>query len=252
MSSTNKKVMQFLKKNWYKVGIILVLLFIVFKKDFSFRINLNTPLQPKQEEHLPVKQSHKKQKRELYTDKDTQTQPSNKSSVLDQLAVPFWNTSSNGQKPAYLRELMEVDDEKKNAFIKRFAHVAITESQKYGIPASVIMANALLNSWSGEAPWAREGHNIFQLPCTDDWVGPKADYDGQCMRHYENAWTSFRDHSLYVTTGQYNTQFGSLSKEDIPQWAEVLGKTIFDHKNKYEESVLFVINEYMLNELDEE
>ena len=50
----------------------------------------------------------------------------------------------------------------KNTFIKRFAHGAITEQKKYGIPASITMANALLNSWAGQAPWAKEGNNIFQ------------------------------------------------------------------------------------------
>ena len=251
MKYIKEKGIRFLKKNWMKVGLIAILLFILFKKDFSFQINFNTPLQQQEEQHLPVKQSKKNKKQELFTDNNTEQSTSNKSAVLDHLKVPFWGSSKNNTTPQYLSQLMKVNDAIKNTFIKRFAHVAITEQKKYGIPASITMANALLNSWAGQAPWAKEGNNIFKLTCSEDWLGDSNDYDGQCLRQYENAWTSFRDHSFFLTTGAYANDFSRLEPNDNEAWAELLGKTVFREKNRYEESLLFVIEEYMLGELNE-
>ena len=251
MKNLKGKMILFLKRNWMKVGIIAILLFIVFKKDFSFRINFNTPLQPNEEQHLPVKQSKKKKKQELFTDNNKEQSISNKSSVLDQLSIPFWGSSKKKTKPLYLSHLMKIDDEIKNTFIKRFAHVAITEQKKYGIPASITMANALLNSWAGQAPWAKEGNNIFKFTCSEDWLGESNDYDGQCLRHYENAWTSFRDHSFFLSTGPHANEFSQLEATDNKAWAKLLSKTIFKGKDRYEESLLYVIDEYMLGELNE-
>ena len=112
MKYIKEKGIRFLKKNWMKVGLIAILLFILFKKDFSFQINFNTPLQQQEDQHLPVKQSKKNKKQELFTDNNTEQSTSNKSAVLDHLKVPFWGSSKKKTTPQYLSQLMKVNDEK--------------------------------------------------------------------------------------------------------------------------------------------
>ena len=71
------------------------------------------------------------------------------------------------------------------AYIKRFAHVAESEQLKYKIPASITLANAMLQSQAGQQNLARVHHNHFGLLCTSDWIGEQTEQEGtvtECMK----------------------------------------------------------------------
>lgn len=144
------------------------------------------------------------------------------------------------------QEDSRISDAKAEAFLKRFAQVALSEKKKFGAPASVILACAYANSKAGSQEAATSANNFFALPCTDDWEGETQSIDGKCMRKYESAWASFRDFSIFLSSQEW---FGSLKKsagKDWKAWTEKLGEeNIADTR-----TMRSVIEQFHLQELD--
>lgn len=109
------------------------------------------------------------------------------------------------------------------SFVDRFSVVAQEEMRKFGVPASVIIALAIVQSDYGSTTLAQSGHNYFRLSCNlnllVEGVKDRILYDDACYVHYENAWTSFRANSLYLQTAPYQRLQGT---EDLRQWAAAL------------------------------
>jgi flagellum-specific peptidoglycan hydrolase FlgJ len=246
------RVKNYVKANWFKLALAALLVFIVLKKDMSFHINLNTPMRreaPPARRTEPVQQSEKEKKRELFTDKLEKDKPDvGNQAILDRFELPSIRGGSE-EKSKTIAEFAKVDEADKQAFMKRFAHVAIGEKDKFGIPASIILANGLLQSYSGQRDLARAGNNFFALPCTADWQGKTANYQGGCYRHYENAWTSFRDHSLFITTGKYAPLL-NIAVDDYKGWARGLEKAGFSEEPNLAANLIRIIESYRLYEVD--
>jgi flagellum-specific peptidoglycan hydrolase FlgJ len=126
--------------------------------------------------------------------------------------------------------------------------VAENEQLKYGVPASVILASGLLMSEAGNAELSREGNNFFALPCTADWKGQEGYHDGKCFRYYENAWTSFRDNSLYLTT--YLFPGKQLPADDYKSWVAALEQVKYGDEPNLAAQLAKIIDHYDLHELD--
>jgi flagellum-specific peptidoglycan hydrolase FlgJ len=143
-------------------------------------------------------------------------------------------------------EIADLDAAKTEAFLKRFAKVARSECKQFGVPTSVILASAFVNSKSGLLESATTGNNYFALPCTDNWEGETIQIKGNCLRKYESAWASFRDFSIYLSSQEW---YGSTKKnagKDWHQWAKKLDKEgVSDAK-----AMGKVIEAYQLEELD--
>lgn len=139
---------RFLKKNWFKVGIGLFLVFVAFQDDLHINLNLNQPGK-KSIEQVPVKDQSPK--RETLTDIGQQA-PDIEAPAVEKTQrlnlQPFWsgwnkkepNDKEVKPKPRTPRKkalalLAEVEPDLIEAFIRRFAHVAVAEQKKYGIPA---------------------------------------------------------------------------------------------------------------------
>ncbi len=134
------------------------------------------------------------------------------------------------------------------SFIKRFVHVAINEQKKYGVPASITLANSLVNSDVGKRKMTKRSNNYFAIPCTDKWEGKKVDADA-CYRSYESAWSSFRDHSIFLTK---ELKLSSLYDENYKAWAKALqASDKFDIKD-LEKNLIKVIEQLELYRFDEE
>lgn len=248
--SSTINLKNFILKNWYKLGVIAFLLYIFFQKDLSFEINLNNPTPIEEEDtngknyqHIPIKKE-----REKYTEsQESSSIASVNSGSLDRFDISLFGSS---ETMSAMKQLEKVDDESKMKYFKRFAHVAVSERKKYGVPASIIMANSFLHSYSGKRDIADKGNNFFAIPC-DDWDGPSAKYGGKCFRHYKNAWSSFRDHSQYVTTGKFKSlrQFGAT---DYQSWAAGLEQLNFSSEPDLKKSLVQIIEKYRLFDLDKE
>ena len=256
MQSTiiNDRVIPYIRTNWFKLLMVSLILFVFISKDFSFSINFNSP-DPVEEEMAPPKEgahqkkSGKKPPQMTVKQDLAQTQAPAKTK-FDMLELP--SISIKGGEPMVNEkvEFFAIDGMTVNAYITRFGKVAVNESKKFGVPASIILGNALLHSSAGTRNMAIAGNNHFALPCTTNWRGESGTYDDACYRHYENAWTSFRDHSLYLTTGS-TTHLVKLGPVDYKAWASAMEKVSVFEMDQLETRLIAIIEQYELHKLDQ-
>lgn len=238
----------FVLRNWYKLGAIAFLLYIFFQKDLSFEINLNNPVQMEQESpnqgnptQFPIKKE-----REKYTEsKKPPSITDINSGSLDRFDITLFGSSDEINS---MKELRKIGEDTKMKYFKRFANVVVSEQKKFGIPASIILANSFLHSHSGKRDIANSGNNYFAISC-DSWNGPSGKYDGKCFKHYKNAWSSFRDHSQYVTTGKFQP-LRQFSSTDYQSWAKGLEQLGFSKEPNLSNSLIQIIEQYRLYDLD--
>lgn len=243
------QIKQYLRRNWLKVGLVAVVIFIAVKKDLSFKLHLNSPSPVEQIEGpaTPVEQPSKPTSTERFSDNMQQE------SVNDAAIASFDFTPGTGNRKklhAY-DQLTQIEVTVIQKYIDRFDQVVINERQKFGIPSSIILANALLHSQAGTNKWsAKQSNNHFAIPCTSDWRGATDNYDSKCLRVYENAWTSFRDHSLYITTGAF-TGLTKYSSTDYKNWANGLEANGFLKEPELAKQLIRTIEKYELYRLDD-
>ncbi len=212
--------LNYLKTNWFYLAMGIVLTLYTFRK-FP---NLN-----------PFNSPDKNPKIEKITE--------GKSAAKGGAALLGFVPEPPKERPP---ELATVDAAKTEAFLKRFAQVAVSERKKFGIPASVILAAAYANSHAGQHETALSANNFFLLSNADGWEGETAQIGGKAMRKYETAWASFRDFSIHLSSQEW---FGSLKKsagKDWRKWAEKLGNEEVANSKAMQK----VIETYRLDELD--
>ncbi len=243
----------FIRKNWFRLAMALLLLFIAGKKNLSFQINFRDPARPATElpdQHPTQRESTDDKKQEYLSGKHDPEQAN-----INRLNLqPFRKKDSKREASLSLwpEKTLEISDEEQiNTFIKRFAHVAVNERKKFGVPASVLMALALTGSRAGGHPAAEDGHNFFRTPCTPEWKGETIYFQGHCLRKYETAWMSFRDHSLYLTSGRFDgiTQLGPT---DYQAWAQTLARLDYADHPRFDKLLIDIIETYQLTLLDQE
>lgn len=116
------------------------------------------------------------------------------------------------------------DDILVQTFCKRFEQTVVHERKKFGIPSSVILANAILHSYAGKRNLTIEANNHFALQVTPDWRGAVIRSKGKNYRQYETAWSSFRDHSLFLSHGKYANLSRQFAATDYKSWARAIQK----------------------------
>ncbi len=154
-----------------------------------------------------------------------------------------------GSSESPLDELARIGDAEVEAFVRRFSHVAQAEQEKFGIPASIVLANGLLHARAGRHENVTAANAYFGLRCGDDHIGPTLRTDGYCLRRYENAWTAFRDHSLYLTSGRFSplTQFGP---NDYRRWAAGMEELGYNGEDDLANQLVTVIDKFQLFRFD--
>ena len=139
-------------------------------------------------------------------------------------------------------------------FISQWKDVAISQMEKYGIPASITLAQAALESAWGGSRLAKQGNNYFGIKC-HNWSGEtiKADDDakGECFRKYKSADESFKDHSKFIKDNSRYKSLFKLAKNDYEGWAEGLENAGYASASGYGDSLISIINKYGLNKYDD-
>ncbi|OAQ37940.1 hemagglutinin [Pedobacter psychrophilus] len=139
------------------------------------------------------------------------------------------------------------------SYINRFKTIAITEMNKFGIPASITLAQALLESGTGNSDLAKYANNHFGIKCTSDWAGKgyykDDDQKDDCFRVYKNPEESFKDHSEFLKRKRYAFLF-ELDKDDYEGWAKGLKQAGYATNPKYPDLLIGIINKYDLHQYD--
>ncbi|WP_445736410.1 glucosaminidase domain-containing protein [Mariniflexile sp.] len=140
-------------------------------------------------------------------------------------------------------------------YIAAFKTVAQEEMRLYGIPASITIAQGILESNSGKGRLSVEANNHFGIKC-HDWTGERIfhddDADQECFRKYNDAKYSYRDHSLFLSQRSRYAALFKLKKEDYKGWAKELRKAGYATDKKYPDKLIDLIERYGLNQFDEE
>lgn len=138
-------------------------------------------------------------------------------------------------------------------YIEQFKAIAVEEMIKSGIPASITLAQGLLESASGNSTLATEANNHFGIKCNVDWTGPTIlkddDAAGECFRVYENAEQSYRDHSEFLKRTRYSSLF-QLDRNDYKGWAYGLKRAGYATNPKYADLLIDLIQRYGLDQFD--
>jgi flagellum-specific peptidoglycan hydrolase FlgJ len=141
-------------------------------------------------------------------------------------------------------------------YIDQFSEIAKEEMKQYGIPASITLAQGILESGAGRGTLSVRANNHFGIKCHTGWQGDYVhhddDEDQECFRKYVAAKYSYRDHSLFLTSrGRYSFLF-DLSQKDYKGWAKGLKKAGYATDPKYPDKLISIIERYQLQEYDRE
>ena len=139
-------------------------------------------------------------------------------------------------------------------YIEAFKAVAIEEMNTYGIPASITLAQGIIESGSGNSSLAKYANNHFGIKCTSEWKG-KAYYkdddkSNDCFRVYKDARESYKDHSEFLKRKRYSFLF-ELDKNDYKNWANGLKQAGYATNPRYPAMLISMIEKYQLYQYDQ-
>ncbi|MEM7573863.1 MAG: glucosaminidase domain-containing protein [Bacteroidota bacterium] len=245
MNAFLAQVLAFVARHWLRVGIVLLTLFLFTRKQINFSVQLGQPAaQPVYQESRGAP----------YSDRSVPIEVDPANTAVEAPRTARLHVLGNGSATAstsstYLDRLHRTDEAAIQAFIRRFSNVAQTEQDRYGIPASITLANGLLYSKAGLDYGVSQANNYFSLGCTTDWQGNTVGQGNNCLRAYTNAWTSFRDHSLYITTGQF-AGLKNQHRSDYRAWARGLEQLGYLGTPGLAQQLITVIEELSLTQYD--
>ncbi|PYF75852.1 glucosaminidase domain-containing protein [Pedobacter nutrimenti] len=140
------------------------------------------------------------------------------------------------------------------SYIESFKGVAIEEMNLYGIPASITLAQGIIESGSGNSSLARYANNHFGVKCTSEWKGKgyykDDDQRNDCFRVYKDARQSYKDHSEFLKRKRYSFLF-QLDKNDYKNWAYGLKQAGYATNPKYPDMLISTIEKYQLYKYDQ-
>lgn len=138
-------------------------------------------------------------------------------------------------------------------YINIYKYIAIDHQVKYKIPASITLAQGLLESGAGKSDLAIDGKNHFGIKCHSDWKGKRMyksdDNPNDCFRVYSNVEDSYEDHALFLKRQRYNSLF-NLKITDYRGWAKGLQECGYATDKAYANKLIKLIEDYELYQYD--
>lgn len=258
------------------VGIALVCL-IILRKDISLQLNLQSPVRPLQQEQTQLNDL-KEGQAEWTAQQETSSDvpPSKISKELTQHNEKKKEKAPKTQKPVQASQFSnlgfilnptyaqrnnispQIVAEKNRIckqYIQRFGPVAVKEMKKYGIPASITLAQGLLESNAGQSKLATLNNNHFGIKCFSQKCQA-----GHCSNHsddshkdffrkYHSAWESYRAHSLFLQRARYQHLL-ELPQSDYKAWAKGLSEAGYATDPKYASKLICIIDALNLHRFD--
>lgn len=226
------RVQRTVKQNWYKVLMLVIVGYLLSQKDLSFHLNLNSngaespiegsivPQSPKGKETASVISTERKEKK-----------------------APSLNPEEKRRRKSQL------------AYVKRFEQLAQSEMKKFGIPASITLAQGILESGSGSSRLAKENNNHFGMKCFQRKCKKghcsnfEDDHHKDFFVKYESAWFSYRAHSELLSGKRYR---GLKSHgNNYREWALGLEELGYATSRQYAEKLIRLIEQLELYRYDQ-
>lgn len=197
-----------------------------------------------------------KEKRRLEQKQQELAQEQKKVNQPDQKQIDKPKTPSKNTEVLTATSQVQVTADLIAQYIQTYKDVAKDNMQQHGIPASITLAQGVLESGSGQGTLSRNANNHFGIKCHKEWDGPSVrhtdDAPDECFRKYESPAESYRDHSLFLTSrSRYNSLF-DLPKDDYRAWAHGLKKAGYATDPKYADKLISLIERYSLYDYDKE
>ena len=144
--------------------------------------------------------------------------------------------------------------ERTHWYVNTYRKIAINEMRKYSIPASITMAQGILESNSGMGSLAMKSNNHFGIKCHKSWRGKKVYHDdderGECFRKYKNPEKSYRDHSLFLVNRDRYEDLFKIKGGNYVKWAIGLKSAGYATDPSYAQKLISLIDRYELWKLD--
>lgn len=139
-------------------------------------------------------------------------------------------------------------------YIQKFAQYAVEEMELYNIPASITLAQGLLETGGGQSILAQQGNNHFGIKCKEDWTGRSMKYTddapNECFRVYDHPRESYEDHSKFLVNRPFYKGLFQLDPKDYKSWAHGLKKAGYATNPRYAYILIDKIEKYKLFEFD--
>lgn len=216
---------------YFKMAVLGALAFLITREDLSFSVNLGG-------EPVAVEDA------ERHASEASFGQAANMSLKAEIPAAPFADLPGDTEK-----------DRRYKQYIRRFAKTAQSESTKYGMPASINMAQGLLESGAGKSRLATKNNNHFGVKCFSKKCAKghcsnfDDDHHKDFFRSYKSAWESWRAHSELLQRKHYR-HLKKLDSSDYKAWAHGLKKAGYATDPRYAEKLIDLIETYGLHQLD--
>lgn len=140
-------------------------------------------------------------------------------------------------------------------YITNYEEIARHEMETYGIPASITLAQGILESGAGYGMLTKRANNHFGIKC-HDWEGESVYHDDdrlqECFRKYDHAGQSFRDHSLFLKNRKRYAKLFTYKQDDYKAWAYGLKAAGYATDKKYPVKLISIIERYNLAKYDRE
>lgn len=137
-------------------------------------------------------------------------------------------------------------------YVNSYKEIAIKEMIRTGVPASITLAQGIVETENGNSKLVKKSNNHFGIKCKETWTGPTVSHDddapGECFRKYENAEQSYVDHSDFLRTRKHYNFLFSLDPEDYKAWAFGLKKAGYATNPAYPQMLIKYIEKYNLND----
>jgi len=164
------------------------------------------------------------------------------------------NTRINDSEVIVSTSKTTVTNEVIKLYVYQYKNIAMANMKQYGIPASIILAQGILESGAGRGDLAKNSNNHFGIKCHAGWTGESVNHDDdsaqECFRKYDNPSESFKDHALFLTgRSRYAKLFG-YSKGDYKAWAQGLRTAGYATDPKYPDKLISFIERYNLHQYD--
>ncbi|MFV0505258.1 MAG: glucosaminidase domain-containing protein [Bacteroidales bacterium] len=140
------------------------------------------------------------------------------------------------------------------SYIDLYKELAVSEMFATGIPASITLAQGILESGAGKSSLARQSNNHFGIKCKRHWTGGKVyhtdDAPNECFRSYDNAYDSYKDHSQFLVNNSRYSNLFKLKRTDYKGWAKGLKAAGYATAPDYAHRLIKIIEDYDLHKYD--